>query len=121
MSQVKAGQVPEISTGTYINPVFWDSYNQAAISISQVLLKYNDVIIMIIFFTLSFSSSSILCQDVITGNAECRITILYQQWYISGTLKDYLQIRHTTHTCKILARIVAVHFHTALSEKCQGC
>src|SRR5436190_20317102 len=121
MSHVIAGQVPEISTGAYINPVLWDSHNQAAISISQVLLKYDDVIIIIIFFTLSFSSSSILCQDVITGNAECSITILYQQWYIGGTLKDYLQIRHTTHACKILSRIIAVHFHATFSEKCQGC
>src|SRR5947208_13298983 len=78
MSHVIAGQVPEISTGTYINPVLWDSHNQAAISISQVLLKYDDVIIMIIIIiTLSFSSSSIFCQDIITGNAECSITILY--------------------------------------------
>src|SRR6266516_5128761 len=78
MSHIIAGQVPEISTGAYINPVFRNSHNKATVSISQVLLKYDDVIIMIIFFTLSFSSSSILCQDIITGNAECSITILYE-------------------------------------------
>src|SRR6266849_6124340 len=121
MCEVIAGQVPQISTGAYINPGLWDSHNQAAISKSQVLLQYNNVIVMIIFLTLSFGCSSILRQDVITGNAESSITILYQQWYIGGTLKDYLQIRHTTHTCKILARIIAVHFHAAFSKKCQGC
>src|SRR5213592_1881062 len=68
MSHVIAGQVPEISTGTYINPVLWNSHNKATVSISQVLLKYDDVIIMIVFFTLSFRSSSIFCQDIITGN-----------------------------------------------------
>src|SRR2546430_9472050 len=76
MSQVIAGQVPEVSTGAYINPVLRDSHNQSTISISQVLLKYNDVIIIIIFFTFSFSSSSVLSQDVITSNAECSVTIL---------------------------------------------
>src|SRR6266480_106820 len=119
MREVIAGQVPEISTGADINPGLWDSHNKAAISISQVLFQYHDVIVMIVCFSLSFSRSSILSQDVITGNAESCITILYQQWYIGGTLKDYLQIRHTTYTCKILARIIAVHFHTAFREKCE--
>src|SRR5690242_11762216 len=78
MRKIIACQVPEISTGAYINPGFWDCYDKAANSIPKVFLKYNDVIVMVVFLTFNLSGSTVFCQDIVAGNAKSGIPVLHQ-------------------------------------------
>src|SRR6266516_554073 len=121
MREIIACQVPQISAGAYINPGFRDCHHKAAASKSQVALQYDDIVVIFVFVILFIRSTTMLGQDIVTGNAECSIAVLHQQWDISGTLKDHFQIWHTTHTCQVLAWIVAAYFHSAFSEKSQCC
>jgi len=92
MSGVIACQVPEISAGTHVNPGFWNGYDELAVAIPQVTLKHNEVIVVLVFVTVFVSMTTMLGQDIETGNAERGVTILYERGYISSALKHHLQI-----------------------------
>ena len=92
MSGVIACQVPEISAGTHVNPGFWNGYDELAVAIPQVTLKHNEVIVVMVFVTFFVSMTTMLGQDIVTRNAERRVTILYERGYIGSALKHHLQI-----------------------------
>src|SRR5258708_22992754 len=119
MREVVARQVPEIGTRAHINPGFWNGYNEAAASKSQVMLKYDELIVIFIFVALSVCSPAMLGQDIVASNTQGYISILHQQWDICSTLEDHLQIWHTAHMCQVLTWIVTAHFHPTFIEKRQ--
>src|SRR5260370_7010375 len=121
MREVIARQVQEIGTRAEINRGLWNCYNEAAGSKFQVMLKYYEIIVIVVFIALSLRSPAMLGQDIVASNTQGDISIFHQQWDIRCTLEDHLQIWHTAHMCQVLTWIVTAHFHPAFSEKHQSC
>src|SRR5579859_2087242 len=121
LRRVVAGQVPEISAGAHVDPGLGYSHNEPAMTIAKIALQQHNVIVAIVLTNFVITLAAMLSQDIVAGYAESGVTVLHQQRYIRGPLKDHLYMRHAANARKILARIAAVDLHATFGEKGQRC
>src|SRR5947209_19825673 len=114
-------EMPQISTGTHIDPWLRNSNDETTIAIAQIPHQDDQVLITIILILILLSIATMLGQNIIARHSKRSIATLHEQWHIGSTLKDHLQIRQAPDTCKILTRVATIHFHAAFSQKCQCC
>src|SRR5260221_12985036 len=107
MRSVVACQVPEVSARAYIDPGLGDGHDETAFSISQVAPQHDKIVIVTFFFALFVSAATVLGQDIVTGNTQCRIPVLHQRGYIRGTLEHNLYISNAANACRVLGQTPA--------------